>query len=1061
MGCNTETSGWFMEGYKTDGSSNWQGLPSGGTTPAAGAETTLRIEWNQTKLIGVWQNGEKIIGEYNFLNTYTGKGVGFRMNNYRETTGDTTSEFYIKEMHYSGQTSVTAYPVSGTVKDENGAVIAGATVSAGTGYTADTDASGAYRLVLPENNTYTLTASKAGYSTQTATVENLSAAVTGKDIVLVALPKVTGQVTDEATGAPIFGASVKLSGDLPAVVTNSEGQFEVIGVANGSYTLTVTADGYAEKTTESFSVSGADVTQDVALTAQETMTVDTIATDTMTVTVNKKFPQVVRYKIGDVTVRGQSEELNTLKLNGVNVVPTVVYEKVDSKTAKYTMTVNSENNNGTNLNAAITARLVVGDDGDNTLAFYIDNVEYAGANAAAKKAERLAHPVETIEVPNHSLVSSRDSAAGTTDAQFSGGKMSNDTRTRGDGHFSAKNNIGMDFNQGNPWTGDYLIGFVSDTTMSAGLASNSEYGSVGDNYPVRVTMKQAAGGSMVDLSLSSTLWYYNRKTSSANNDPWHNYYLTQEQIVTQPTELPLFAKVSITTKDENNDDEMNWQDGAIYYRDTVMHKPDNSDTSDGEGIVGIRDAVNFRINLNFGSQAQNPFLVSLDNVKRVAANTDGLGQLILMKGYAGEGHDSNHPDYYDIGERMGGVKDFNTMLEEGKKYGAQFGIHVNATEYYPEADAFNDETVGRSGSTLNEDGTINPGALRYGWNWIDQGINMNIVYDMATGNRAARFKRLYDLVGNNLTFVYVDVWGNGQGGINEDGWMTRRLSKEITEAAGKETNWRIAHEWSYANPYNSTFQHWTSDYTYGNAGYKGASNSDIMRFCLNSYRDSFPADFATFGGACNAPLLGGPSMQGFEGWQGDDEYDLNIENTFNQMVYTKFLQHFDIVKWTNAETAVTVPYSLNANGAHNMSSTSNWAPEMQIVLKSPDKEHTVVVTRGTRTDGVIEQPVFTTLDDEVKYRSRVVTLDGRVIVEGAPKSAGEDEAFDRTKATLKYLIPWNWDAYGNEVTPTRRRCTTGTPRTAPAPGSCRRIGRRWTLSSSISSPIRAVPRRPF
>ncbi len=51
---------------------------------------------------------------------------------------------------------------------------------------------------------------------------------------------------------------------------------------------------------------------------------------------------------------------------------------------------------------------------------------------------------------------------------------------------------------------------------------------------------------------------------------------------------------------------------------------------------------------------------------------------------------------------MGGVADMITMMEEGGELGAQFGIHVNASEFYPEAKAFDDNRVGRYN---NEDGT--------------------------------------------------------------------------------------------------------------------------------------------------------------------------------------------------------------------------------------------------------------------------------------------------------------------------------------------------------------------
>ncbi len=71
------------------------------------------------------------------------------------------------------------------------------------------------------------------------------------------------------------------------------------------------------------------------------------------------------------------------------------------------------------------------------------------------------------------------------------------------------------------------------------------------------------------------------------------------------------------------------------------------------------------------------------------------------------GHDSGHPDYGHVGERIGGVEDMNTLIAEGQKLGALFGVHINASEMYTEAKAFsNDLSAGN-----------------YGWNWLDQGWN--------------------------------------------------------------------------------------------------------------------------------------------------------------------------------------------------------------------------------------------------------------------------------------------------------------------------------------------------
>lgn len=91
------------------------------------------------------------------------------------------------------------------------------------------------------------------------------------------------------------------------------------------------------------------------------------------------------------------------------------------------------------------------------------------------------------------------------------------------------------------------------------------------------------------------------------------------------TALPQMA-VAIAG-DENEDGAVNWQDGAIAYRD-IMNNPYKSEE--------VPELVAWRIAMNFGSQAQNPFLTTLDNVKKVALNTDGLGQSVLLKGYGNE-----------------------------------------------------------------------------------------------------------------------------------------------------------------------------------------------------------------------------------------------------------------------------------------------------------------------------------------------------------------------------------------------------------------------------------------
>ena len=356
-------------------------------------------------------------------------------------------------------------------------------------------------------------------------------------------------------------------------------------------------------------------------------------------------------------------------------------------------------------------------------------------------------------------------------------------------------------------------------------------------------------------------------------------------------------------------------------------------------------------------------------------NTDGLGQSVLLKGYANEGHDSAHPDYADIGKRIGGADDMNTLMTEGAKYGARFGIHVNAGEMYPEAKAFKDDNVRRDTA----------GNLRYGWNWLDQAVGLDSIYDLATGERETRFDDLEKLVGTNLDFVYVDIWGNNTGSNDDDSWQTRKLSKEINSNDGV---WQMSG--GVANEYDATFQHWAADLTYGGANQKG-QNSEVMRFLRNHLKDSWVADYPSYGGAAMMPLLGGYNMKDFEGWQGRNDYDTYITNLFTHDVTTKFIQHYKVIKWVDGDP-------VNAGGA------ANWTPDMEITLKDDDGNK-LVLKRGS------DNP------SDAAYRERTMTLNGKVVAQGAP-SAGDRRDSDiqagNKRGTESYLIPWNWDAETGE-----------------------------------------------
>lgn len=778
---------------------------------------------------------------------------------------------------------------------------------------------------------------------------------------------ITGTVADE-DGNPISGAQI--AAGRWKTETGEDGTYD-LEVPTGSYSLAVTKAGYFDTTVDVDMSEIESIEKNLVLYSKTVANTRTLTTDKMDVKVAENFPSIVQYDMkGDLagkTFFGQPQSIKVIKINGqpIGVGKDDVKASFTENTATYEIKLKDET---VNVDCVLTA--VITAEG-NTASFDItkvkNNMTEVDDNGYAL------YPVQSIEIPNHNLLSVN---SGQQNAHLKGAKMSSNTRISGDRAFDVVKDMTL---TNGASTEDFMYAFVSNSEMSAGLWSNSEnsgtnvaaYIGQGGADNTRVIASAVTEGDVATLGLSSAKWYYDRRVSTpvvVGSDNKGNS-TTEERTYVVGHDIMPSAKVVITG-DENRDGGIDWQDGAVAFR-SIMHNPYKSEE--------VPELVNYRIAMNFGSQAANPFLMNLDGVKRVYLNTEGLGQGVLLKGYGSEGHDSGHPDYGDIGSRIGGADDMNTLLIEGKKMGALFGVHVNASEMYTEAKAFCDElSRGYSGMSV-------------GWNWLDQGIGINARYDLATKSRENRFKELHAQVGENLDFIYVDVWGNGVnnsggGGDNsyEDAWASRMLAREINRLG-----WRMTTEWGPTQEYDSTLQHWAADLEYGGYGAKG-ENSEVMRFLRNHQKDSWVADYPSYGGAAQAPLLGGLNMTDFEGWQGRTNYKNYITVMFRHNLITKFLQHYQVVDWKDAEEAVTLPTG------------ESWLPEKEITLrntKDAADNTELVVTRDS-----------TNYENLAEYRSRTITLNGVKISEGAPTGGDGTNPGDET-----YLIPWNWDCNGKTL----------------------------------------------
>lgn len=536
----------------------------------------------------------------------------------------------------------------------------------------------------------------------------------------------------------------------------------------------------------------------------------TITSPELSVSVDSAFPRVISYTrtaTGDV-LNGNEDTIGAIVVNGTTYTPTVTSTPstsgVDYALAFSGVTIRSR--------LSVTGSVVE---------FKVTAIE-----------DTAALRVRSFAIPNHNLVSVRSSQAG---AALSTAKMHTATTGTGDTFTPVTASTPVD-----AAATTVMYGLANTGKLAAAIDSNSYYdapsgGTANENG--RISKQVTDKGGYRRAGLWSGSWLY-RATGAADTD-------------TEP--LP-YVRVAITA-DRNADSTVDWQDAAVAYRD-IWTAP--------TGWQQTADRVVQRIPFNFASAATHPFAETLDETKRVNLATDGLGQFVLLKGYASEGHDSAHMDYKNIGSKLGGATDLNTLTTVGHTYNADFGVHINATEEYPVSATF--------------DPAHQTGGL--GWDWLDQSYYVDTRKD---GQSGGRLKRLQDLkaAAPGLDFLYVDVWYG-------DGYLSRKLEREIGGLG-----YQLATEFPASLTGQSLWHHWATDVNYGGTDLKGI-NSNIARFIANHTKDDWIAA---------NPLLGGAEITAYEGWQGKRDFTSFLTTTFATNLPTKYLQESPIVKWTaNAVT---------------------------------------------------------------------------------------------------------------------------------------------------------------
>ncbi len=137
-----------------------------------------------------------------------------------------------------------------------------------------------------------------------------------------------------------------------------------------------------------------------------------------------------------------------------------------------------------------------------------------------------------------------------------------------------------------------------------------------------------------------------------------------------------------------------------------------------------------------GHEEKHTFLQALDRVKMLYNMTGGVKQVMLLRGFQHNGHDTGYPDVLTLNKNAGTIDELRYVIEEAKKYNAVITFHDNYDDLYEELPAY-DASIG----ALDENN------LPYkGWIWVS-GLSRIISAPkyVKSGKMAERVKKTLEM----------------------------------------------------------------------------------------------------------------------------------------------------------------------------------------------------------------------------------------------------------------------------------------------------------------------------
>lgn len=130
------------------------------------------------------------------------------------------------------------------------------------------------------------------------------------------------------------------------------------------------------------------------------------------------------------------------------------------------------------------------------------------------------------------------------------------------------------------------------------------------------------------------------------------------------------------------------------------------------------------------------FADALQRVKDLYEITGGAKQVMLLRGWQHNGHDTGYPDVFSVNKKAGNIDDLKYLIEEARKYNAIVTFHDNYDDMYEENGYFDSEIAARNAY----------GEYMTSWIWVS-GISVLMSFPklVKSGKMQKRVKKTLDM----------------------------------------------------------------------------------------------------------------------------------------------------------------------------------------------------------------------------------------------------------------------------------------------------------------------------